>query len=162
MSFGIKGWKMVTPVGAPDSLAGTALHFFSYVTNDLLSAVAASDYFLTRYKEPKVGDVIMAVVDVDGTPDFVFLQVTAASSSTVTTQSKVSAVVGDQTGLADLTENSGAVGGTSDGDLPALTGSPAGTDAAIITALIASVRELTVRSNAHNAALLASGLQAAP
>lgn len=52
---------------------------------------------------------------------------------------------------ADLTEDGGAIGGTNDGDLPALTGTPSGTDAAIITALIASVREIAVMLNALRA-----------
>lgn len=54
--------------------------------------------------------------------------------------------------VAALTENGGAIGGTNDGNLPDLSGSPAGTDAAFITALIAAVRELAAKQNAVIAA----------
>lgn len=67
---------------------------------------------------------------------------------------------GPQTNVADLTENSGAIGGTNDGDLPDLSGSPAGTDAAFVTALIAAVRELAADNNALKAALRNAGVMA--
>lgn len=58
---------------------------------------------------------------------------------------------GAVTAIADLTENSGAIGGTNDGDLPDLS-SP---DAAKNTA---SVRELAVRVNEIQAALRTVGV----
>lgn len=58
---------------------------------------------------------------------------------------------GAVTAIADLTENSGAIGGTNDGDLPDLTtaGAQVNTD---------SVRELAVRINEIQAALRTVGV----
>ena len=53
--------------------------------------------------------------------------------------------------IADLTENSGAIGGTSDGDLPDLTTPSA-------AANTASVRELATRINALQAELRTMGV----
>ena len=58
---------------------------------------------------------------------------------------------GAVTAIADLTENSGAIGGTSDGDLPDLT-----TPAADINT--ASVRELATRINEIQAVLRTVGV----
>lgn len=60
---------------------------------------------------------------------------------------------GPQTAIADLTENSGAIGGTNDGDLPALV-DPAGDAGASV---IAGIRENAAKINAILAALRAHG-----
>jgi hypothetical protein len=63
----------------------------------------------------------------------------------------LAAASGAAAAIDDLTENGGAIGGTSDGDLPDLT-TPG---AAVNTA---AVRELAERSNAILAVLRATGL----
>jgi hypothetical protein len=68
-------------------------------------------------------------------------------------ESSVPALIGGSTTIADLTENSGAIGGTNDGDLPDLT-----TPSAALNA--ASVRELATRVNEIQAALRATGVLA--
>jgi hypothetical protein len=66
-------------------------------------------------------------------------------------ESSVPALIGGSTVIADLTENSGAIGGTNDGDLPDLT-----TPSAALNA--ESVRELATRVNEIQAALRATGV----
>jgi len=66
-------------------------------------------------------------------------------------ESGVTAPLGGATVIDDLTENSGAIGGTNDGDLPDLT-----TPAA--TANRDSVRELAARINAIQAELRTMGV----
>ncbi|MEW5422660.1 DUF2190 family protein [Amorphus sp. 3PC139-8] len=59
--------------------------------------------------------------------------------------------------VADLTEDGGAIGGTNDGDLPDVSGTASGTDAAIVTALQATVRELAAKQNELQGALRTAG-----
>jgi hypothetical protein len=66
-------------------------------------------------------------------------------------ETAVAALIGGSTLIADLTENSGAIGGTNDGDLPDLT-TPS---AALNTA---AVRELAVRINEIQAELRTMGV----
>lgn len=66
-------------------------------------------------------------------------------------ESSVPALIGGSTVIADLTENSGAIGGTNDGDLPDLT-----TPSAALNA--ESVRELATRVNELQAAMRTTGV----
>ena len=88
------------------------------------------------------------IVREDGSGNVTFLL--ASDRSELVTLAAASGAV---TAIADLTENSGAIGGTSDGDLPDLTTpSAAGNTAA--------VRELAERVNAIQAALRTVGVLA--
>ncbi len=68
MAFDKNGWGNVAVLGAPDNQAGTRRNFHSYVTNDTLVQVATSDYFLSKWKNIKVGDLLIVSADIDGTP----------------------------------------------------------------------------------------------
>lgn len=87
------------------------------------------------------------IVEFDGTN--VSFKLMSDESELVT----LAAASGASSAIADLTENSGAIGGTSDGDLPDLTTPSA-------AANTASVRELAVRINEIQAALRTAGILA--
>lgn len=137
--------KALSRNGTSDLGGTNQTNFYFYSTNHTLAEMIAAGYFNDSRKTVKVNDIVRAVYDKDGTAGFAILRFTAVPSTGNVTVEVESVGV---SGFAALTEDSGAIGGTNDGDLPALTGSPAGTDAAIITALIASVRELATRVNA--------------
>jgi len=131
--------------------AGSVNRIWHYVTNDTKAQVETDGYFDGQAEKMATGDLIIVAYDLDGTMSGRIYAVTKTTGDVALT-----GVTADQAslgGIAALTENSGAIGGTSDGDLPALTGTPAGTDAAIITALIAAVRENATKLNAVIAAL---------
>lgn len=65
-------------------LSGKFLSWFHYATNDTSAEVQASGYFNAAAELLKVGDVIQAVVDADGTPAYVQLRVSANTGSAVT------------------------------------------------------------------------------
>uniref|UniRef100_UPI003BA880C1 hypothetical protein n=1 Tax=Stappia sp. TaxID=1870903 RepID=UPI003BA880C1 len=149
------GFRTLDHIGTTDaSLAGSNRALHAYVTDDAAAQVETSDYFLTLHDRLKVGDILVASLAKATTPSVRVYVVTASSSSTVTISRETSAVTGDQTAVAALTENAGAIGGTNDGDLPDLSSPDAATNAA-------AIRELAAVVNAIIAALVASGLLSA-
>lgn len=60
--------------------------YFLYKTDDLIAAVKAADYFLNQFSILNPDDIIVIWADDDGNASRFDLVVTAASSSTVTTQ----------------------------------------------------------------------------
>lgn len=155
MSLEKSGFRTIAHIGTVDaSLAGSVRNIHAYITNDDAAGVETTDYFLTLYDRLKIGDVIFCSLDLDGTPTVRLYVVTASSASSVTIARETSIVTGDQTAVPALTENSGAIGGTNDGDLPDLSSPDAATNAA-------AIREVAAKLNALQAALVASGLLAA-
>ncbi|MGX1496885.1 hypothetical protein ACSSV1_001921 [Labrenzia sp. MBR-25] len=155
MSLEKSGFRTIAHIGTVDaSLAGSVRNIHAYITNDDAAGVETTDYFLTLYDRLKIGDVIFCSLDLDGTPTVRLYVVTASSASSVTIARETSVVTGDQTAVAALTENAGAIGGTNDGDLPDLSSPDAATNAA-------AIREVAAKLNALQAALVASGLLAA-
>ncbi|TYC65658.1 hypothetical protein FMN63_25070 [Stappia sp. BW2] len=155
MSLEKSGFRTIAHIGTVDaSLAGSVRNIHAYITNDDAAGVETTDYFLTLYDRLKIGDVIFCSLDLDGTPTVRLYVVTASSASSVTIARETSVVTGDQTAIAALTENAGAIGGTNDGDLPDLSSPDAATNAA-------AIREVAAKLNALQAALVASGLLAA-
>lgn len=63
-----------------------APRYFVYKSNDLIATIKAADYFLSTYYTLTADDVIVVVADADGNKSMFELIVTAATSSTVTTQ----------------------------------------------------------------------------
>ena len=61
---------------------GSGNQVFQYVTDDNLAAVETAGYFTTELL--KKGDVILASLDMDGTPKLVIYLVSAASSGVAT------------------------------------------------------------------------------
>lgn len=137
--------KALSRNGTSDLGGTNQTNFYFYSTNSTLAEMIAAGYFNDSRKTVKANDIVRAVYDKDGTPGFAVIRfATVPSTGNVTVELEALGAAS----FAALTEDSGAIGGTNDGDLPDLSGSPAGTDAAIITALIAAVRELATRVNA--------------
>jgi hypothetical protein len=55
-----------------------------YYTNDADTTVETSGYFLSAYKSLKVGDFILANLDMDGTPESKIYRVATCTSEGVT------------------------------------------------------------------------------
>lgn len=69
MAFAQTGLKAIATGGAVDTGSGSVKTIYSYVTNDTAELVEADGYFDGIANDPLVaGDVIMAVVDADGSP----------------------------------------------------------------------------------------------
>lgn len=60
---------------------GVKVHFFDFATNDLLSEVTTAGYMNAARDALTLNSIIHAVVDVDGTPNYVDLRVTAWSAT---------------------------------------------------------------------------------
>ncbi|MCC4243422.1 hypothetical protein [Stappia indica] len=149
------GFRTLDHIGTTDaSVAGSNRTLHAYVTDDTAAQVETSDYFLSLYERLKVGDVLIATMAKATTPTVRIYVFNAVSSSSVTISRDTNAVTGDQTAVAALTENAGAIGGTNDGDLPDLSSADAATNAA-------AIREVAAKLNEIRAALVASGLLAA-
>ncbi len=73
-------------VGTALGAAGAAksLSIWHLVTDDLATAVEAANYFDTLSDSMEVGDIILAAVDVDGTPKFKVYGVSAIAAGVVT------------------------------------------------------------------------------
>lgn len=68
MTFNAKGFQTLGVMGTPDGTSGSRRTIHTYITNDGAAQVETSDYFLSIYKRLKVGDLLLASIDVDGTP----------------------------------------------------------------------------------------------
>lgn len=84
MAFNQDGLKLIAPGGTiaatyPDS--GTTRNVYHYITNDDLATVLADAYFDGVASDPLLaGDIILASVDIDGSPQAVALAVTVGGS----------------------------------------------------------------------------------
>lgn len=71
MAFRAEGFKTFSEIGTPDNTAGSYRSFHGYDTNDDGPTVETANYFdalLLQQGRVKVGDIIMASLDNDGTP----------------------------------------------------------------------------------------------
>jgi sulfite reductase alpha subunit-like flavoprotein len=114
MAFNKLGLATIHHMGSIAGAAGETRAIHTYLTNDDAAAVETSDYFLAMGYKFKVGDVIIASLDLDGTPTLRFYVVATASTSGVTITRETTAVTGDQTTIAALTDSST---GTADGTI---------------------------------------------
>lgn len=84
MAFNQDGLKLLAPGGTiaasyPDS--GTTRNVYHYITNDDLATVLADGYFDGVASDPLLaGDLILAAVDIDGTPQVASLLVAVGGS----------------------------------------------------------------------------------
>lgn len=142
--------KVLSRFGSVAPAANSTISFFLYASNDAKSAIVADGYFNDAREQLQKSDLIIAVCDLDGTPDMTILRTTAvpASGNVTVATAEVQDVVGDQTHIAGLTDSSG---GTADGTVNAVSGS--GADPAINK----NFAELATKVNAIIAALEASG-----
>jgi hypothetical protein len=65
-------------------LSGAFVSWFHYATNDTSAEVQTANYFNDSADTLKVGDVIEAIVDADGTPAFVRMRVATNDGTNVT------------------------------------------------------------------------------
>lgn len=68
MAFNAYGFKTVTHIGSVDGSAGSNRALHAYVTNDDKAAIETAGYFNSLSDRLKVGDIILASADMDGTP----------------------------------------------------------------------------------------------
>jgi len=102
---------------------------YGYISADTLATIQGSGYFNDLIAELGVGDVIM--VSASSGANIVLVTITSVTTNVAFAVTATN-VVGDQTAIASLTENAGAIGGTNDGDLPSLT--PTAVTTAALTA----------------------------
>lgn len=88
MPFEIKGLNRNYHLGAAG--AAQPSNFWTYVTADTHATVIAAGYFNAQAQHMRVGDVIMGVSSITGTPVVRLYIVTAVTSTVVT----ISAVTG--------------------------------------------------------------------
>lgn len=68
MTYAATGFQTLGVMGTPTGASGSRRTIHTYITNDAPSVVETSDYFLGIYSRLKVGDLILASLDIDGTP----------------------------------------------------------------------------------------------
>lgn len=84
MAFNLTGLGVVSTTGAIGNGPKTVRKVYHYVTNDDASTVQATGYFNSIWDQFSIGDVMLASLDLDGTPVFKAYMITAASASGVT------------------------------------------------------------------------------
>lgn len=84
MAFGIKGFARIDANVAIGTGAGSVRSLYRYATNDDAATVEAANYFNTAVGQFAVGDVIIASLDLDGTPLGKLYIVTAVTATVVT------------------------------------------------------------------------------
>jgi hypothetical protein len=84
MAFNKLGWQKIKHVKV--GTAVITLHF--YATEDDNTAIVTANYFDSIYKHLKVGDIILASIDIGGSPRMqaYLVTVVAATGTTVTAQ----------------------------------------------------------------------------
>jgi hypothetical protein len=157
MTYNAKGFKTITHIGTADTTgaAGTNNCLHGYVSNDDAATVETANYFDTLLDPPRVktGDLLLASLDIDGTPTIGFYQFTVSGghvSIATAAGSQVDALTGTLTGTVD-----GAMA-----DVPVPTDTPASADALrddiatnVIPAINTNLKELQTAVNAIIAAL---------
>lgn len=151
MAFNTYGFKTLSHIGTIDGSAGTMRSLHGYVTNDDAAAVETSGYFDTVAARVKSGDQLQVSLDLDGTPS-IRTYVMTNTANVITIARETSAVTGDQTTIAALTDSTG---GTADG-----TVADVGATFSQAT-LNNNFADVAARITEIRAALIASGLIAA-
>ena len=67
MAFAAAGLKLIAPGGAIGTGAGSVKNIYHYATNDADTVVEANGYFDST--SLNLGDIVIASLDVDGTPE---------------------------------------------------------------------------------------------
>jgi hypothetical protein len=70
MTFNLKGWKRIAPLGTVSTGAGStkSLYVYHAPTADTLAVIEGTGYFNALIKDLAVGDIIMVLSDYGGTP----------------------------------------------------------------------------------------------
>lgn len=125
------------------------LQDWELATNDDAAAVETTGYFNSLATSMKVGELIHARLDLDGTPQLRTYMVTANDGSVVTIARGLTGTV-TLTNTANLTENSTTIGGTKDGNFATLATAWNGSTyptAAEGNLLIDAIREIADKVN---------------
>jgi hypothetical protein len=149
MAYSEKGFKALGNMGSPDGVAGSVRNLHTYVTNETAAQVETSDFFLSIYKRLMVGDVLIVSIDADGTPSVRIYVFTTVTSASVIIARETAMVVGDQTAIVALTDNSG---GTAANTIAVIGASYSQTEVAN------AIASLAAKVTAQRAALISAGL----
>jgi len=84
MAFDIKGFARIDAAVAIGTGAGSVRSLYRFATNDDAATVEAAGYFNAAVAQLTVGDVIIASLDLDGSPLGKLYIVTAVTSTAVT------------------------------------------------------------------------------
>lgn len=153
MAYVASGFKTLSHIGSVAGAAGSNRALHAYVTNDTAAQVETSDYFLPIYARLQPGDIILVSIDLDGTRSVRVYVVDTSAAGGVTIKRETTAVVGDQTAIASLTDNSG--GSASDTLADVTEANNAGSADRVPTEN--AIASLAAKVNAIIAALEASG-----
>lgn len=92
MAFNLDGFKRLASVGAIGTGTGSVKALCTYHTNDDAAAVEAAGYFNSLApNDLRAGDIIMAGLDIDGTPALKNYIVTAVTATAVTIAAQTTA-----------------------------------------------------------------------
>lgn len=101
MSFNANGMKRLTHIGAIGTGGTSVRSFWSYITNDDAATLETANYFDDFLAEFRVGDQIIASIDLDGTPTIRVYVVTSVTTH-VSISRETTVVVGDQAAIVDF------------------------------------------------------------
>lgn len=101
MTFTAAGMKRLTHIGAIGTGGASVRSLWSYVTNDDAATLETANYFDEFLSEFRLGDQIIASIDLDGTPTIRVYVVTSVTSH-VTISRETTVVAGDQAAIADF------------------------------------------------------------
>nr|WP_321457233.1 hypothetical protein [uncultured Cohaesibacter sp.] len=91
MAFSLNGFKRVVSLGAIGTGSGSVKSLCTYHTNDDAASVETAGYFNDLATDLQKGDIIMAGLDIDGTPALKNYIVSAITASTVTIKAQTTA-----------------------------------------------------------------------
>jgi hypothetical protein len=82
MAYAAAGLRRIGHGGSIGNGAGSTKSIWHYATNDADTVVEGSGYFNSAYQNFAEGDLIMASLDVDGTPEVKIYIVSSATGAT--------------------------------------------------------------------------------
>lgn len=163
-AFNKANWSRLAIGGSIGTGSKSTKSLYGYWSNETLATIEASGYFDDLIDDVAVGDRVMAIVDLDGTPTMRDYYVSSVTTHVVLSRA-TDKVVGQQNAIASLT---GAGGGTANGSLVdegtlATSGGNTYSDAAVNTVIGKvkdNIAELAAKQEAILVALRAGGFLA--
>lgn len=104
MTFNPYGFKTISHIGTIDASAGSMRSLHAYVTNDDAAAVETSGYFNAYAARIMTGDQLIVSLDLDGAKTIRTYMV-VNTANVITLVRETTAVTGDQTTIAALTDS---------------------------------------------------------
>lgn len=105
MAFSRTGLRKIAFLGATAANTRPRV-LYAFTSNDLFSVIAGTGYLNDLINELGIGDVIMVVADIDGTPDPRIVVVSSVTTNVAFVYG-LDKVTGDQTAIADMAAISG-------------------------------------------------------